>query len=113
MRRTIRERRGVSHRVTGWLAATLVCLCLAPVGASAAAGGKIVDIPVRFAIDNGNSSRVACAADGQRYVVGGHLVGPRDALAGGRARTVSIYLHGLDVREWFWRFDRVPGYDFA
>jgi hypothetical protein len=72
-----------------------------------------VDVPVSFRVENRDTSAVACASDGAAYTVRGHLSGPKAALSGPRAGAVTVYLHGLDVGSWFWRFSAVDGYDFA
>lgn len=81
--------------------------------APAAAKGEIVDQSVSFVVKNTNSSRVPCASDGADYTVSGHLVGPAAALRSARAKAATLYVHGLDVNEGFWRFGTVPGYDYA
>ncbi len=67
-------------------------------------------IPVSFSVRNVNRSKLACATDGRSYTVRGHLVGPRDAI--GRASSVTLYLHGLELGEWFWTLD-VQGASFV
>jgi pimeloyl-ACP methyl ester carboxylesterase len=79
--------------------------------AAASPGGGIVDRAITFTVRNVNASGVPCATDGRTYTVHGHLTGPASALAGHSAGSASLYLHGLEVGEWFWRFDAVPGYD--
>src|SRR3954468_8461912 len=68
---------------------------------------------VSFAVHNTNGSRVPCASDGASYTVRGRLTGPTAALRGTTAAAATLYLHGLDVHDWFWHFDAVPGYDYA
>ncbi|MEV0338217.1 alpha/beta hydrolase [Nocardia sp. NPDC050713] len=80
-----------------------------PVSAAPASG--IVDREVVFSVRNTNTSGVPCGTDGATYDVRGHLTGPLDKLAGASAESVSLYLHGLELGEWFWRFDDAPGYD--
>ncbi|WP_067887882.1 alpha/beta hydrolase [Nocardia vaccinii] len=79
--------------------------------AAAAPGGGIVDRAITFSVRNVNASGVPCGTDGRIYRVHGHLTGPADALAGRTATSAALYLHGLELGEWFWRFDAVPGYD--
>jgi pimeloyl-ACP methyl ester carboxylesterase len=72
--------------------------------------GEIVDVPVRFEVENVNRTRVPCSSDGKRYTVRGHLQGPRSALERG---AVTLYLHGVEISDAYFRYrGRVPGYDF-
>ncbi|MGV9818130.1 alpha/beta hydrolase [Nocardia xishanensis] len=89
-----------------------VAFAAAPLAAAETASG-IVDREVTFAVRNVNESGVPCGTDGGTYTVHGHLTGPADALAGDTAAGASLYLHGLELGEWFWRFGDVPGYDHA
>lgn len=69
--------------------------------------------PVAFTVRNVNRSLVPCAADGLSYQVRGHLVGRRDVLAGHPDR-VTLYLNGFGgTGEALFRFQDVPGYDYA
>ncbi len=72
------------------------------------------DIAVSFQVRNVNRSKLPCHADGKTYTVNGHLVAPRGSLSHGvRMDAVTLYLHGLGVGQFFWRFRNVPGYDHA
>lgn len=77
-----------------------------------AAGNRVVQIPVSFRVRNVNRSKVACPADGRTYTERGDLVAPAGDLTG-RAKTVTLYLHGLGLGKFFWRFRAVAGYDYA
>ena len=79
--------------------------------AAAAPGESIVDRAITFSVRNVNTSGVPCGTDGRTYTVHGHLTGPARALAGRTATSTALYLHGLELGEWFWRFGAVPGYD--
>jgi pimeloyl-ACP methyl ester carboxylesterase len=88
--------------------AGLVCaLALVAPGSAGA-----VELPVSFEVKNTNTSRVPCPSDRRSYTVSGHLVAPGAALRS-RPRAVTLYLHGLGYGEFYWRFQAVPGYDFA
>lgn len=90
---------------------SLLSLAVPAVPRAAAAPGGIVDRAITFSVRNVNASGVPCATDGRTYTVHGHLTGPAGALAGRTATSAALYLHGLEVGEWFWRFGAVPGYD--
>jgi pimeloyl-ACP methyl ester carboxylesterase len=89
------------------LAAFACAAALAP-----SASARAVELPVSFEVTNTNTSRVPCPSDGRSYTVSGHLVAP-DAVLGAGSRAVTLYLHGLGYGEFYWRFQAVPGYDFA
>lgn len=72
--------------------------------------GELVDLPVTFEVENVNRTRVPCQPDGKRYPISGHLMAPRSALASGRA--VTIYLHGIEISDAYFRYRGVPRYDF-
>lgn len=74
--------------------------------------GEIVDVPITFHVKNENGSIVPCATDGKPYDIHGSLVGPRSVLDAAQP-AVTLILHGLSYGEWAWRFQAVPGYDFA
>jgi pimeloyl-ACP methyl ester carboxylesterase len=84
--------------------------CAAALAAPVSAGA--VELPVSFEVKNTNTSHVPCPSDGRSYTVSGHLVAPRAALDSG-SQAVTLYLHGLGYGEFYWRFQAVPGYDFA
>lgn len=80
--------------------------------ASARAATSVVDLPVSFQVKNTDTSGVACSSDGAEYTVRGHITGPGSALAGQGPRAIAVYLTGLDVGEWNWRFTSVRPYDW-
>jgi pimeloyl-ACP methyl ester carboxylesterase len=86
--------------------------------APAAAGAKAVkvtSVPVAFQVKNTNTTAApGCTPDGATYTVRGHLTGPsRLLLKQGKRRGATLYLHGLGLGEWLWRFRQVPRYDFV
>ena len=78
-----------------------------------AASASSIDVPVAFSVVNSDSSSHPCPTDGHRYVVRGHLAGPRAAIRGHGPRAATLYLAGWDGGEWNWRFRAVPAYDYA
>ncbi|WP_067680383.1 alpha/beta hydrolase [Nocardia miyunensis] len=90
---------------------SVLSLAVPAVPMAAAAPGGVVDRAITFSVRNVNTSGVPCGTDGRTYTVHGHLTGPANALAGRTATSAALYLHGLEVGEWFWRFGAVPGYD--
>jgi pimeloyl-ACP methyl ester carboxylesterase len=76
--------------------------------------GEIVDAPVSFSVVNQNRTFVPClnAPDNKRYTVSGTLVAPRVLLDKAKPG-VALYLHGLGYGGFFFRFQDVPGYDYA
>jgi pimeloyl-ACP methyl ester carboxylesterase len=79
---------------------------------SAANADTIVDVPVAFAVKNVNHSGVPCSTDGRAYTIRGHLTGPSSKLAGTGTKSATLYLHGLELGEWFWRVP-VAGYTYS
>ncbi|WP_241004406.1 alpha/beta fold hydrolase [Conexibacter sp. SYSU D00693] len=77
-------------------------------------GGEVVDVPVQFKVVNRNTTLIPClgAPDGRTYTVRGTLVAPRAALDA-KEPAATLYLHGLGYGGWFFRFQDVPGYDYA
>lgn len=73
--------------------------------------GEIVDLPVAFEVENVNRTSVPCQADGRRYPIAGHLMAPRSALQKPN-RSITVYLHGLEISGAYFRYRGVPGYDF-
>lgn len=71
--------------------------------AHAVSARAIVDVPISFTVSNVNQSGIPCATDGKQYTIRGHLTGPASALADGAQPSGTLYLHGLEVGEWFWR----------
>jgi len=101
------------------LAAALLVLSAVPAAAASPPGprqqagnaaGGVAEIPISFQVHNVNGSKVSCASDGKTYTVRGHLVTPAGAST---TKAVTLYLHGLGLGEFFWRFQDVPGYDYA
>lgn len=83
----------------------------ATVTGTAQAAETVEARPVSFTVKNVNRTRLACATDGRTYTVRGHVVGTAAQLRS--PKTATLYLHGLGLGEFFWRFDAVAGYDFA
>jgi pimeloyl-ACP methyl ester carboxylesterase len=100
-------------RKTRFLTCLGIFIASLPTGAMRAANAdEIVEIPVTFAVQNVNRSRVPCTADGLSYEVNGHIVASQ-ALLETDAPTATLWLHGGTAGEWMWHFTAVPGYDFA
>lgn len=78
---------------------------------SAAASAGVAEVPVSFRVRNVNRTPVECETDGRSYTIRGKLVGPRGQLS--RARSATLYLHGLELGGFFFNFEEVRGYDFA
>lgn len=72
---------------------------------------ELVELPVRFDVQNLNRSRLPCPSDGERYTVAGRLVAPRSVLDRA-APSVTLYLHEFGWGEFFWRFPSA-GQDYA
>jgi pimeloyl-ACP methyl ester carboxylesterase len=89
----------------------------AAVPTSAASTGPIdltsESIPATFHVVNTNTSKVPCQSDGRAYDVVGHLTGPRSLLRNGPMTAATLYLHGDGFDESLWRYQRMPGYDYA
>jgi pimeloyl-ACP methyl ester carboxylesterase len=87
----------------------------APVPAPATGDqGGIVDIPVIFDVVNRNRSELLCPSDGLPYQIRGRLEAPRSVLVGKGPQSVTLYLHSpVLAAQTEWRFDAVPGYDYA
>lgn len=93
-------------------AALVAATAATPAQAAPAIVPAIVDVPVSFTVTNTNRSKVPCPSDGKTYTLRGHLTGPATALASADADAVTLYLHGLELGEWFWRAP-VEGYNHA
>jgi pimeloyl-ACP methyl ester carboxylesterase len=91
--------------------AFLVVSGAAPAGADPA--DDIAEVTVTFDVVNANRSRVPCASDGLGYRLDATIVGPRSLLARGEVPAATLYVHGLGLSSYTWRFDVVPGYDHA
>jgi pimeloyl-ACP methyl ester carboxylesterase len=76
--------------------------------------GEVVDVPVTFSVVNQNRTSLPClpGPDGKTYPVHGSLVAPRSVLDAA-SPAVTLYLHGLGYSGFFFRFQDVPGYDYA
>jgi pimeloyl-ACP methyl ester carboxylesterase len=73
--------------------------------------GELVDLPVSFDVENLNRTTVPCQTDGRRYTIAGHLMAPRSALER-PDRAITVFLHGLEISDAYFRYRGVPGYDF-
>ncbi len=96
----------------------LVALLIAattPVLAAPAAASDVgvSSLALKFHVKNTNTSAVDCDSDGAAYDVVGHLTGPSDILRTDLIPAATLYLHGDAVDESFWRYSKVPGYDYA
>jgi alpha-beta hydrolase superfamily lysophospholipase len=85
-----------------------------PAAAAAATAERMraagtVDLPVRFRVQNRNTSPAPCTAEPAEFEVAGHLTLPAGPV---RPGATTLYLHDLQAGEWYWRTD-VPGYHFA
>jgi pimeloyl-ACP methyl ester carboxylesterase len=78
--------------------------------AVAATTPGVVNQPVSFVVQNVNKSSVPCGTDGKTYTIRGHLTGPASSLS--RPTPGTLYLHGLELGEWFWQVP-VTGYNHA
>ena len=118
------SKRALPRITIGSTVLALACSALAAASvASAAAPGParprtpaVTTLPVTFQVVNVNRSALACASDGTRYEVRGHLVGPAAKLrpgAPGGSAPVTLYLHSFSFGEFFWHFTAVPRYDYA
>lgn len=94
------------------LAAALLALACTP-AATASAAQPVDSLPVSFAVENVNRTSLPCRSDGKPYRVTGRIVGPREALRGGRIDAATLYLHEYSFGRWFWTFEDVPGLDYA
>src|SRR5436190_3311053 len=85
-------------------------------GETAAAPQSTVEFPVTFQVKNTNTSKSSCNSglpDGATYTIRGHISGPRDALAAGKADLITVYLFGYEAGEWNWDLKGVARYDYA
>lgn len=67
---------------------------------SGAWGYGVVSQPVSFTVSNVNTSKLTCGTDGGTYTIRGNIVGPQGKIID--AKTATLYLHGLDLGEFFW-----------
>src|SRR5436190_19860149 len=85
-------------------------------GETPAAAQSTVELPIAFQVKNTNTSQSNCTSglpDGATYTIRGHISGPPDALAAGKADLITVYLFGYEAGEWNWDLKGVPGYDYA
>jgi pimeloyl-ACP methyl ester carboxylesterase len=109
--RRARRRAGALALSLGALAVGALCVLAPPTGARGAA--DVVELGVSFPIKNTDTSGAPCPTDGADYTVRGHITAPASALTGSGPVAIALYLGGLETPEWLWRFDAVPGYDYA
>jgi pimeloyl-ACP methyl ester carboxylesterase len=74
--------------------------------------GELVDVAVRFAVRNTNTSRLPCPTDGADYEVVGDLVAPVAALDESTRNGVTVLLHGVDAVGYL-HLRAFPQYDLA
>jgi pimeloyl-ACP methyl ester carboxylesterase len=89
-----------------------MCLLVGAAPASAETPAEIVSQPVSFVVQNLNKTAVPCGGDGKTYTVRGHLTGPASALGSPEPTAGTLYLHGLELGEWFWQLP-VDGFNHA
>jgi pimeloyl-ACP methyl ester carboxylesterase len=90
-------------------------MCLLAGAAPAAAEeppAEFVSQPVSFVVQNVNKTAVPCGGDSKTYTVRGHLTGPTSALESAESTSGTLYLHGLELGEWFWQLP-VDGFNHA
>ena len=100
----------------GVLPLGFLCAALLAIGAAPALADSTIELPVAFQVSNTNTPQAPCNSglpDGATYTIRGHISGPQAALGSGRARTITVYLFGLDAGEWNWNLKGVAGYDYA
>src|SRR5436190_23263689 len=113
--RSARPRRGGRLPAAVVIGVIWMALLLAQ-NAAAAAAQSTVELPIAFQVKNTNTSQSNCTSglpDGATYTIRGHISGPRDALAAGKADLITVYLFGYEAGEWNWDLKGVPGYDYA
>ena len=90
-------------------------MCFLASAAPAAADeppAELVSQPVSFVVQNVNKTAVPCGGDSKTYTVRGHLTGPASALGSTESTSGTLYLHGLELGEWFWQVP-VAGFNHA
>ena len=90
-------------------------MCLLAGAAPAAAEeppAEFVNQPVSFVVQNVNKTAVPCGGDSKTYTVRGHLTGPASVLGTAESTSGTLYLHGLELGEWFWQLP-VDGFNHA
>jgi pimeloyl-ACP methyl ester carboxylesterase len=85
---------------------------LAGTSPAAAEDVEIVNQPVSFVVQNVNKTGVPCGGDSKTYTVRGHLTGPASDLQSAEPTSGTLYLHGLELGEWFWQLP-VAGFNHA
>jgi pimeloyl-ACP methyl ester carboxylesterase len=98
--------------VAGAVAALLIAgLVSAPSAtASPALPGDVVEAGISFAVKNTNRTSVPCTSDGKDYTVNGVIVGPKDAIAAGKAAT--LYLHAVTWNSDYFNL-KIPDHNYA
>lgn len=94
------------------VAALVVITVAVGSGPAAAAPQEIVTKAVSFVVKNSNKTLVPCAGDNKTYTVRGHVTGPASLLESTGPTSGTLYLHGLELAEWFWQLP-VDGYNHA
>jgi len=94
------------------LAVAVACLLAGAVPAAAETPSAVLNQSVSFVVQNANTSAVPCATDGKSYTVRGHLTGPASLLGSAQPKSGALYLHGLELGEWFWQVP-VTGFNHA
>jgi pimeloyl-ACP methyl ester carboxylesterase len=95
-------------------AVTTAGLLTGPAAAATAApaASDIVKVPISFTVKNTNNTEVFCQypVDGKTYTVRGTVIGPKSAIAAGRAAT--LYLHAVT---WTGDYFNLPiaGHNYA
>ncbi|WP_019873301.1 alpha/beta hydrolase [Sporichthya polymorpha] len=100
-------------RVRTLLSSTLAAVVIGALftaPASAAPDNDVVQMPVSFKVTNTNTSALPCSSDGKNYTVNGVVVGPRNAIAAGRAAT--LYLHAVTWGAYYFNLN-IPGHNYA
>jgi alpha-beta hydrolase superfamily lysophospholipase len=93
------------------LGGTLAGLPTSP--AQAASGPDVVTRRIVVAVQNTNTTKVACVPDDKSYVLRGRLVGPRSEVLGANIPRLNILVHDLATGSWFWHLRDHPRYDYA
>lgn len=73
----------------------------------------VVRVEIAFEVENVNDSALLCRSNGLPYQVRGELIGPAALLREPSVPVATLYLHEFSFGRFFWRFDDVPGYDYA
>jgi len=95
------------------VAAAVMCVVAGTAPAAAEeTSAEFVNQPVSFVVKNVNQTAVPCGGDGKTYTVRGHITGPTSALDSAEPTSGTLYLHGLELGEWFWQLP-VDGFNHA